>query len=75
MRTLPSPSKKTPWGRIIRVLMLALWLSAPARTQADTEVPDGVFNDTFPGMAAADARRAENPGGGGRFTINGLHTK
>jgi hypothetical protein len=59
--------------------MLALCLSAPALTQADTEVPDGVFYDTIPGTftgrAGADPRHAQNPGGGGRFTINGLHTK
>jgi hypothetical protein len=69
MRTLPGPSKKTPWGRAVSVLMLALCLTAPALTLADAAVPDGVFYDTIPGtitgMAVADARRAENPGGGG----------
>jgi hypothetical protein len=81
MKTSSDSSEKTPWARAVSVpipaLILALCLTAfpSAPTWADAEVPDGVFYDTIPGMAVADARRAENPGGGGWFRINELHVK
>jgi hypothetical protein len=70
-KTSSDSSGKTPWARAVPALILALCLTAfpSAPTWADAEVPDGVFNDTITGtitgMAVADARRVENPGGGG----------
>jgi hypothetical protein len=85
MKTSSAPSRKTPWGRAVSALMLALCLaacqSAPtAPTPADAsrvEVADNVFNGTFADMAANDARHVNIVGGGGgaSFQINGLRTK